>query len=205
MSIFGPIIDANQVEEAVRDTLQLWFPTYLRELENQRGMTEGEMPPPRAYVVSGDNDREPEDQLPAVVVVSPGLAENPFQEGDGSFRAPWSVGVGIFTSARDRESTEKLVRQYCAVARTIMLQKQSLGGFADGTEWIDEDFDEIEFDDTRTIGAGLVEFTVMVAEVVNRRGGPAKPTLPDPVGQPGSNWPLVETYQVDEEITEEVA
>lgn len=205
MSIFGPIIDANQVEEAVRDTLQLWFPTYLRELEDQRGMTMNDLPDPRAYVVSGDNDREPEDQLPAIVVVSPGLAENPMQDGDGLFRAPWSVGVGIFTSARDRESTEKLVRLYCAVARAIMLQKQSLGGFADGTTWLDEDFDEIEFDDTRTIGAGLVEFTVTVAGVVNRRGGPAAPTPPDPVGQPGSNWPLVEEVIVDETITEEVA
>lgn len=202
MSVFGPIIDANQVEEAVRTTLQIWFPTYLRELEIQRGLPAGALPDPRAYVISGDNDREPEDQLPAVVIVSPGLADSAYQEGDGSFRAPWSVGVGIFTSAKDRESTEKLIRLYCAAARAIMLHKQSLGGFADGTEWIDEDFDEIEFDDTRTIGAGLVELVVTVANVVNRRGGPLSP--PDPVGQPGSNWPLVDEVIVDEEIMEEV-
>jgi hypothetical protein len=204
VSIFGPIIDANQVEEAVRDTLRDWFPTYLREFCLQRSMPPDSLPIPRAYVVSGDNDREPEDQLPAVVVVSPGLSESAYQEGDGTFRAPWAVGVGIFTSAKDRESTEKLVRMYCAVARTIMLQKQSLGGFADGTMWLDEDFDEVEFDDTRTIGAGLVEFVVTVANVVNRRGGPAYPDPPDPDEQPGSNWPLVDEVIIDEQTMEEV-
>ena len=204
MSIFGPIIDANQVEEAARNTLRDWFQTYLNEFALQRSIPLDRLPYPRSFILTGDNEKEPEDQLPAIAIVSPGLADEPLQEGDGSFRSNWSLGVGIFISAIDRESTERVVRWYCAIIRAIMLQRQSLGGFSDGVRWLDEGYDELEFDDERTIGAGLVEFEVEVAGVVNKRMGPAYPDPPDPDEQPGSNWPIVDEVIVDEEILEEV-
>lgn len=76
-----------------------------------------------------------------------------------------------------------------------MLQKQSLGGFADGTTWLDESYDDaFQFTDTQTVGAGQVVFAIEVAGVVNRYGGPPTPIPPDPDTQPGSDWPTVEEH-----------
>jgi hypothetical protein len=128
------------------------------------------------------------------VVISPGLSSRnkPKQEGDGSFRVFFSIGVGVFVSAGNRQDTMKLVRVYTAIIRTILLQQQSLGDFADGSEWLDESYDDnFPFPDDLTISAGQVVFEIEVAGLVNRFGGP-KTVDPEPT-QPGSDWPLAET------------
>lgn len=204
MSIFGEIIDAGIVEEAAADTLRQWFLTYTRELELQLGLTQDSIPQPRSYTVATEIDRDVEDQLPAVVVVSPGISDEPKMEGDGSYRVTWSVGIGVFASAKDRSSTSVAIRRYCAIVRAIVLQKASLGGVASGTRWLDENYDDMDFDDGRTIGVGTVLFEVEVHNAVTRRGGPAVPTAPDPDEQPGSNWPVADPVTVTVKRREEV-
>lgn len=199
--IFGSILIADDLEEAVITTLQDWFPVYLREVAVFQGQNipDGQLPGPRSFLTSSTVDRESADQLPSIVVVSPGLSgKPPKQEGDGSFRCPFSIGVGIFVSASDRRTTNRLVRLYTAIVRTIMIQKQAMGGFADGTTWLDESYDpDFKFTDQQTVGAGQCVFEVEVAGVVSRYGGPAvfggPPPAPDPVHQPGSVWPEVLT------------
>lgn len=191
-SKFGPMVDGGQVEQWVADTLELWFPTYLRELEDQRGLPHGQIPPPLSYTISEDVDREAGDYLPALVVVSPGLASGraPQKEGDGAYRAWWNVGIGIFASSNSRNETRILVRRYLAVARTLLIQKRSLGGNANGIDWLDEDYEEVDFETGATMGAGVAFFNVEVANVLMGRGGPRVPD-PDPVTQPGSTDPHV--------------
>lgn len=194
MSIFGTIISADQLEDAAVTTLESWFKTYSREFELQAGLPQDALPLPRSYTITEEVDRDSADQLPAVVVISPGLTGQPRQEGDGSFRATWALAVGIFVSARTRRDTSRLVRQYGAIIRAIMLQKQSLGGFADGTRWTDESYDDtFGFVDRQSISAGQVIFQVEVVDVTSRWAGPVAPTAPDPVTQPGSDWPLADT------------
>lgn len=204
MSIFGNMTDATVVEQAAADTLKLWFKTYSRELELQLGLAQDSIPMPRSYTVATEIDRDVEDQLPAVVVVSPGVSDPPRMEGDGSYRVTWAVGVGVFVSAKDRASTSAAIRRYCAIVRAIVLQKASLGGVATGSRWLDENYDEMDFDDGRTIGVGTVLFEIEVSDAVNRRGGPAVPTPPDPDDQPGSNWPLADPVTVTVKRREEV-
>jgi hypothetical protein len=206
--IFGDIIIANQLEAAVIATLESWFPTYIREVELQSQSAQygdniptDALPLPRSFITTDKIQRENTDQLPAIVVVSPGLSPHnrPQQEGDGTFRVPWAVSVGVFVSGQDRTSTKNLIRQYTGIARAIMLQKQSLGGFADGTTWLDESYDDaFAFVDQETIGAGSVVFEVWVAGVVNRFAGPAVyggTATPDPDTQPGEQWPPIDTVE----------
>jgi hypothetical protein len=208
--IFGAIKVADNLERAVIDTLRLWFPTYLREVELYQGQSipRDALPMPRSFLVAEELDRENADQLPAIVVISPGLSgRQPLQEGDGTFRAAFSLAVGVFVGGLDRPTTKRLVRLYTAIARTIILQKQSLGGYADGTTWLDESYDDnLTFTDNETVGAGQAIFEVEVAGVVNRYGGPAAPFKPppppDPENQPGSNWPLVQKVTATVEIEE---
>lgn len=194
LELFGRIISGRQVEGWMRDTLKLWFGTYLREIERQEGLTLQSLPKPRSYTIAEDADKEPEDQLPAIVVVSPGLnGIPPTADGEGWYESNWRVGVGVFASATDRQATINLVRMYCAVVRALVLQKQSLGGHTDGIEWLDEDYDVMEFDDGRTIGAGQVIFDVRINHAVRKHGGPDQPDE----GVPG-DWPLVDTVIIDE-------
>jgi hypothetical protein len=213
--IFGQVITATELEAAVLQTLENWFPVYIREIElqspaspNGENVPYNALPLPKSYLTTDKVDRESADQLPSIVVVSPGLSgkNSPRQNGDGTFMVPWGVSVGVFVGGKDRTSTKRLVRLYTAVARMIMLQKQALGGFADGTTWLDESYDDVfAFTDQETIGAGSVIFEVWVDNVVQRYGGPASygqpPPPPDPDTQPGSDWPVVET--VEAKITTE--
>jgi hypothetical protein len=215
--IFGSVVLASQLESAVITTLELWFQTYLREVELQsRSAANGDdypkdsLPLPRSFLTADKVDRESADQLPAIVCVSPGLSgrSSPKQEGDGTFRVPWGISVGVFVGGKDRTSTKNLIRAYCGVVRMIMLQKQSLGGFADGTTWLDESYDDqFAFTDQQTIGAGSVIFEIWVANVVNRYGGPhtfGQPGQPppDPDYQPGSLWPEIEEVIVNTAVEE---
>lgn len=190
--LFGPIVSGDTVEEWTRTTLELWFPTYLREVERQMGLDPNDLPNPRSYTVSSDREREAEDQLPAVVIVSPGTVDDPLLDGEGMYRVKWQIGVGIYCSALDHDSTKRLVRAYGSAARAIMLHKQTLGGNANGTDWVSESYDVLAFDDSRTIGAGLIEFNVEVSQAQRKWGGPAAPDE-DP-----SDGPVVEEVIIDE-------
>lgn len=214
MSIFDQIKIADDLEAAVVATLNLWFLTYLKEFELQHGLIanindEDVLPSPKTITVANELDLAQGDALPAVVVVSPGMSprNRPKQEGDGTFRAFFGVGIGVFCSAATRADTARLVRYYTALVRTIILQHQSLGGFADGCEWFDESYDDaFGFADNESVGAGQVVFEFEVAGVVNRYGGPAlymaPDPAPDPATQPGSNWPLVDTATATVEVKE---
>ena len=204
--IFGQIISANELETAVIDTLNSWFKTYARELEIQLDLPQDALPMPRSFITVDKIDRGNKDQLPSIVVVSPGLAgKAPKQEGDGTFTANFSVGVGIFVSGRDDVSTKNLVRWYASIVRAIMLQKQSLGGFTSGgVTWLDESYDDnFQVTDNLTVGAGELVFDISVVGVVNRVGGPPYPIPPDPDTQPGSQWPTANTVEAEVEMMED--
>lgn len=196
MTIFGNYVTGDDVEQWTLETVQLWFDTYLKEFELHKGEAIGSIPRPNSYLIAEDVEREGTDQLPTVVVVSPGLnGDQPLADGEGNYRAWWRIGVGIFASAATRTDTKRLVRQYGLILRMIMLQKQSLGKRADGVKWVDESYDDnFDFVDEQTISAGVVEFDVEVANVVNRWAGPVG--LPDP-DQPGSTWPTADEVVVE--------
>ena len=203
MSIFENIVDATEIEEYVRDVLAAWFPTYLRELEIQKGLTTP-LPVPVSYTVAEDLDLQQGPRFPSVVVLSPGLNGRPHQEGNGSFRAWFSVAVGVIVAANNRENTKKLVRRYTAVARAIMIQK--LGqedGPIQGVSWLDESYDDnLPFTDEQTLSAGQTIFEVEAVGVVSRWGGPLSDAPPDPVTQPGSEWLTVATVIPSVEVKE---
>ena len=196
-NVFGPVIDGTGVEVAVRDTIDKWFLTYLREFEVQAGLIPDHHatpfhPLPKSFSVANNLDRSNTEALPSIVVVSPGTSDRigPRMSGDGMFIVNYLIGVGCFVSAPTRADTMKLVRVYTAICRTILLHKQSLGGYASGSTWLDESWDDdFTFTDDQTISVGQAVFEIEVAGVVSRYGGPDEPDGDDTV--PGT-WPVVE-------------
>lgn len=193
--IFKQIVSGSQVEGAVITTLNKWFSTYMQEVEIQLGMARGKTPVPKKYTTRNrmTEDMMVEDQLPKVVVVSPGLIKQPVAEGDGTYRASWAVGVGVIASAKDHESSDALAKAYGATVRALLTQKSGLEGFAQKLEWTGERYDDVPLlDRTRTVMTAQETFNVEVEGVVNRFAGPAYPTMPDPTNQPGSQWPTAQ-------------
>lgn len=202
--VFKCIVDADMIENWATTTLQTWFGTYLGEMEVQRGEPRHSYPKPRSYVLAEELDKTVADQMPAIVVVSPGLAAAaPMHEGDGEFTAWWNLGVGVVASASTRKDTKRLVRVYCAAIRAIIVQKMSLGGsvalpHASNCRWVDESYDDnFNFTDDMTISAGQVIFEVQVDDVVTAGAGPLSPSDED--HQPGSHWYEADHIYIDVE------
>ena len=201
--VFGAVVSATDVENAVIQTLQYWFETYLQQRELERGEQRGSIERPFTWRTTNEfNDKNPEDSPPFIAVVSNGLTREPLRAGDGSVRACWGIGIGIILAASTREASLSLVKDYyIPTIRRILVQKQSLRewpngeAFAYGVDWIDEGYDDVTFDEAdRSLGQGQLMFEVEVDQVVDRFGGPNAPA--DPVHQPGSNWPEAQTGSV---------
>jgi hypothetical protein len=205
-TIFQPIFSADVLEDAVVATLRLWMPTYLREIEYQRNLPLGRIEAPKVYTNRNEFTGFPQERMPLCVVVSPGIASPPRAEGDGNYTGWWALGVGIVARASTDEDTNKVVKIYGAALRAIMLQKPMFDNsweFA-GVEWVDETFIDIPTPERElSMRSVQVIFRVWVDDLVNRLAGPAYPTQPDPVNQPGSVWPEVETADVTVEMKED--
>jgi hypothetical protein len=196
-SIFGPIISGADVEAWCIDLFRNWFGTYLSEIERQAGFEAGALQRPRSYTVAPSLDKWPEDQLPAVLVISVGTSEPPLREGGGSYRARFDVGAGCVCSSRTQAETRRAAMLYAAALRLLLIQRPSLDGHASGTVWTSESYDELDFDDGRTLGAGVVAFTVEVHEVALANAGPLERDLPlSPDTDPWPDDPIADDVEV---------
>lgn len=196
--IFRQILVSTDVERAVVRHLQDWIPVYLREMEIQQSLPSGSLPLPESWLTSEEVESEHGDRLPGIVVVSPGFTRPPAQEGDGTFRAFYNVGVAIIASAATRQDTRYMVRVYSAAIAAAMMQRQS--AYGNNTTWVDHSFDDDQpFEDNQTINVGTNVFEVEVVGVLDRYAGPATNATPDPLHQPGSHWPVAESMHVEVE------
>ena len=192
LQTFGPVVIGSQVEDAATLTLQTWLPAYLDWVTRQIGQPAGWLPLPRSYNVSNDDNHWGQDQLPAILVVSPGLLERPKQDGQRLYRADWGLSIDIFVSSSDRTNTERLAKYYAAAVRSCLIQKADLGGIAAGVQWRDEKYETHLPDKAqRTLGSARVTFCVDVRSVARALGGPA--TVPADPTQVPADWPAAQT------------
>lgn len=201
-TIFGPIVTGADVEDWIFQVLQRWSCTYLAEVERQHGIEPGSLPDVRAWVPAPSFDFWPEDQVPGVLVVSTGTSERPLKSGDGSYRARWQIRLGVIVSAATQAQSHKLAKLYLAAHATILLQRPSLEGRANGVDWLGEEYTQIAFDDIRSIATGEALFTVQVDDVRHADAGPVTPADPrDPCTDPWPPWATATLVDVDVEST----
>lgn len=191
MTIFGPMISRSELEAAATLTLKTWISTYLAEAERQHGVVAGSYARPRSYTASNEFERFDEAQLPAIVVVSPGLVGTPVRQALGVYRTTWALGVGVVCSGNDEADVREMVNLYTVAIRTLLIQRPSLGQFAAGLNYEDEKYDEISSEKRRSLQAGYVVCSVEVDNVVDASGGPITPSdPPDPETDPIPDWPI---------------
>lgn len=184
-NLFDNIVTGKMVRVAMREHLQLWFPTYLAEVARVDGRDPAALPLFRSFpsLLDMPDGKFVEEQMPSCVIVAPGLIDVP-DKHSGAWRARWSVNVGAVLVGQNTENTFELVELYVAAVRAAVLQNPGLGGIAEGVDWLGERYDDIPNDMGRTLGAGTVQFAVEVPEAVNAAAGPDEP-LAQPILDPG--------------------
>lgn len=182
-TLYQPIVTGVQVRDALTATIQAWANAYTDEVGRQHSVT---LPPIRTYGVSLGMlpTGEVADELPACVVVAPGIAGDPVRRGTGDQDATWAVGVGVVVADLSADPALDLAALYAAAVRALLVQHGSLGGFARGTTWLDEEYVEVAYERDRVVAAGNLKLEVEVAAVVNRFGGPTVPPVDPTVPLP---------------------
>ncbi len=199
MSIFGDIVEGGAVERATELTLKTWIDTYLAEVERQSGRQAGSIQRPRSWINVADFERW--QQLPCIMIISPGLSDVPTRDGDGYYRAVWTLGIAAIVSSRTKATALSLSRAYGAAIRGVMLQHRSLDGQAKGVSWLDERYDDLP-DDKRILTAVRLVFDIELDKITSTEEGPI-----DPVPLAGSpppeygDWPVANTTIVEGDLT----
>lgn len=180
MSIYGTLLTDTRVEQQVRDQLAGWLPSYLVEVARQDGFAE--VARPKSIETVRDRiTRWNEQALPAVVVQVAGTLR--VQRLGTAYRVVYGCTIGAVIGGQSRENTRQLAGIYAAAITAALTQHGDLGGFADGIEWTDTDYDYIEEDRSRTLMAAVVSLDVAINQVLDVAQGPIGP-LPDPDDTP---------------------
>jgi hypothetical protein len=199
-NVFGKVITGAAVERAIvgflTDADEItggnWLSTCMGEIERVEGLTE-RVTRPRGVVTSSDFEKWPEDQLPVILVISPGLVRPPERKGRGALTFTWGVGIAGLVGDTTAESSRRMGQVYAAAISLAINTHKSLGGF------------DLDFGDGRTLGAGRCVFEVSVEGARPTGGGPSAP-LPEPdpfdpsapdTGTDPGPWPGVTETSID--------
>jgi hypothetical protein len=200
-SVFGPIVEGSDVKAAIEATLRKWMPTYLALIERHAEREPKSMPIPRSYVLTDDPNlnKKVEDQLPAVVVMTPGNGERrPKHDGRGIYSAGFRVVISIVASARDQPSTTALAERYRKAVELMLLHQGSLGGFAEASVFVGWRTDDMDSSSDRTIAAGTNIFEVLVKGIAQHGAG-----LREPLKEPYEEAELPTITEVDVDVEPE--
>lgn len=182
---------ACDVEDAALAQLETWLSDYLYEVERHHELELGSLPRPRSWLISSAVEKMPEDQLPAVILASPGLLDPPLADGRGVYTARWRLVIAVMVNARGNRLALRLARLYALAVRGVLLQQQALPELAvRRIDWLDERYRLLDSIDDRTLCISEVEVAAEVSDVLSRHEGPLAPGWGPGLSDPDSpEWP----------------
>lgn len=177
---FGELITPEDVDQAVIATLKLWLPTYLGQIELERGLEQGFLPRPVAasYANTLETDEFGDHMLPAVIVTTSGTVGEPIITGDGAYLANWSAIVSSIVRGQRGPLTRQVASLFEGCVRRVLVQQGDLGAFARRTRWLQTRVMPV-VDPTgkgRYLAAGMTNLVVHCDTSVREWTGP---TVPD--------------------------
>lgn len=205
----GPMVSGYLVEMAVEQTLRDWFTAYLCEAERQHGLDAGSIAWPRGWGHSGtDLQKFAPDQMPCFVIMSGGVTDKPvrtampatpgnkFALPAGNLTAKFRIDVASIFNAAYSDSARRDVQLYAVAVRQCLLQRP-FESLACTVDVVEEGYDGLDFERTRTYAAGGVAFDITVESVGWTAGGPPPDATPpvDPT-QPFPPWAQVQDTDV---------
>ena len=178
---YGLIVAGPLLEVAVVEHLRAWLPAYrvevVRQFNEQTGASvpDTALKPIRSFVSAAAFDKLPEDQMPCIVLESPGLTDKPEVRGDGQVDMTFGLVIGVVSPGKDADDTRLTNRLYGAAIAAIMVQQRVQHPNVSTVTLTDLAYDAIPFDEHRTIAATRATFDVVMPNVLNRRAGPLEP------------------------------
>lgn len=204
VDIFGNIVDADTIEGYVRQTLigpdpadlsKGWLVAHLAHQERRRGLAARALPQPKSWPTVSEFDIEAHEQMPAVVIVSPGTIGEP-EHDRGVYRTVWRIETAVAIAGKDEVQGRMLAALYLAAVKGALIQNPTLGGKVEQCRWTGPDdhaFGTTERGSQRAIYG--TAFAVTVRDAVGTRKGTQVPPA-DPY-----NPPLPPDYPNVAEIT----
>lgn len=190
---FGTLLTPYGIEEAIKDFIEKWLPTYLAEVERQTETTAGEIVRPASYRVTRQPEGTwPEDTLPAVNV---NAAPGEYEQGNDALGQWFDVTAMAVAYGLDEDDARRTAQFYSAAIAALLLQQGSLDGLAENLSPVGMEFADLG-DSARSLARGAFTCKVFVPGVVNRDRGPNQPDPnPDP-DQPFGDLPTVSEVDV---------
>jgi hypothetical protein len=183
----GPVVTADEVCQAVATILETFLPDVLASIPDDRTID-----PPSSYsqVPTREAVLQAEAELPAVGIFSAGLSGPPVRDEDGNWSKTWRVTVVGYVRAGSYTDTQWMCRTLAPLILAVLAQNQTLGGIAASVTPIDETYDVVDSDASRTLAGCAVDIDVEVQDSFNDLVIPPY----DPDG------PLVITTSTDAEV-----
>lgn len=204
MSIFGTLIEAQQVENAVLSTVAVWLPDYLAETERQLGLRNRQVPrPPAPESLFGGIDflSVEQDLCPSIIAVVQPTGE-PELTGTGDYNQWFEIQIGTVVIGEDEHQARLYARAYAGMLTLLATQKGSFGGLCQRTRLTDSPRVSWLDPDLRTVCLTVATVHSMVDGSVNEKAGPETTDPHSSVLWPGNpdspwpNWPNVTSVNV---------
>lgn len=179
--VFGPLFGGGSVKQALIETLTMWLPTYVAEINRQLGSNV--LYVPKDYLYQPD-ERAVAPQTSQATVFVPRTIGTPERRSDGT-RTIWQAQTEVyFAGTQDWNLSEAVAWAYEAAVRASIAQHRSLGGFAESTMWVGSQLGKRERVSTIWRVSVQANFHVVVANAMSPDGGPAVPAITTPVAVP---------------------
>lgn len=187
----GNMLGADDVRDAVKETILTWSPYYLAVLSSRladagRIGNKSQNPNPLPCFGTWQNDPEHRSfgagQLASFLVTVPATVGDPYLSNTRQWRAKWRAQVVLQVFGTTWEEAADLISWYEKVVRWCLLQHRDLGGLAAGLNWVGNQYTGKLHASTRTEAQVVCAYNVDVPDVTDGRGPLTVPTqfLPTP-------------------------
>jgi hypothetical protein len=198
----GPLLGADDVRDAMRDTIDLWAPYYIGVLSERlyaASRIGNKNPNPNPLPNFGKWTNTPDYRTigtgqPASYQVRVIGADDTEMQANGRVAAMYRCRVDLQCWGTSWFEAADLTSWYEKVIRWCILQHRSLGGLANATRWISTSYSGTEHSSTRTLGEAVVMFDVALLNTIDMSAGPLAPLTPPNPPPPDYT---VETVLVD--------
>jgi hypothetical protein len=190
--LFGPLVGPEDLIDAAVNTLRLWMPEYLADVERKAGLQPKTIPrPPVPESYHGGVDLESwigEDTPEVMVLCKPsGEPEHSSSFYTGKFTLTIGclcIGTGSVLAERPEDDARKIA-SYLGAASQLLVQQPTLGGLTERLRLTALPDVSLPDPDKRAIAQVVTEFDVWVTEVVSETAGPVGPTPQESPGYVG--------------------
>lgn len=203
MSVYGPILDGSDVEQALIAHLRHWVPATSAYVRKQKDPDETKwaegIAPIREYGVSHADAiarKWPEDQLPMLIAQSPGMEEDPVVEEGSRVAATYGVLLAAVASSVTMEDAKELARLYSTAARLAIMQNPQLDAgtgdhFASHIEMGRERYGQVRpgIEGERNLMIAWIPYLIAVPQIMDVSGGPIN--APEDPEAEVPDWPTV--------------